>query len=162
VRAPSSRIRRTRRGRFQLRLPDQERDLLRTLPRQLADLLDSDDPSLVRLRPPAYPEDPEADAEYQRLVGDDLMTARRRALETMERTVDARELDAGELADWMGALNDLRLVLGTRLDVTEETRVEDFPSDDPRAAQFLLYAYLGWLQEQAVEALAQTLGREER
>jgi hypothetical protein len=129
------------------------------LPRQLADLLDSDDPSLVRLRPPAYPDDPEANAEYRRLMGDDLTAARRRALETMERTVDAPEIDAEELADWMGALNDLRLVLGTRLDVTEETRVEDFPPEDPQAAQFVLYVYLGWLQEQAVEAMAQTLPR---
>jgi hypothetical protein len=132
---------------------------LRTLPGQLADLLDGDDPSLRRLRPPAYADDPDAEAEYRHLVGDDLMSARRQALETMQRTVDATELTEDEMAAWLGALNDLRLFLGTRLDVREETRVEDFPLDDPRAAQFALYAYLGWLEEQAVEALAATLDR---
>jgi Domain of unknown function (DUF2017) len=132
---------------------------LRTLPGQLADLLDADDPSLRRLRPPAYADDPDAEAEYRHLVGDDLTSARRQALETMQRTIDATELTEDEMAAWLGALNDLRLVLGTRLDVREETRVEDFPLDDPRAAQFALYAYLGWLEEQAVEALAATLDR---
>jgi hypothetical protein len=123
------------------------------------DLLETDDPSLARLRPPAYADDPEAEAEYRRLVEDDLTASRRQALEVMARTVDARELDQEEMAAWLGALNDLRLVLGTRLDVTEETDFEDFPSDDPRAQQFVLYIYLGWLQEQAVAALAQGLAR---
>jgi hypothetical protein len=159
LRTPQARIRRTRRGRFQLRLPAQERDLLRTLPRQLVTLLGTDDPSLVRLRPPAYADDSAAETEYRRLVDDDLTTSRRRALEVMERTVDARELDEQEMAAWLAALNDLRLVLGTRLDVTEETDFDDFPKDDDRATQFVLYVYLGWLQEQAVEALAQGLPR---
>ena len=154
MRRPQLRIRRTRRGRFELRLPPQERDVLRTLPGQLRDLLATDDPSLVRLRPPAYAEDPEAEEEYRHLVGEDLTAARLRALEVMERTVDARELDEEELSAWLGALNDLRLVLGTRLEVSEDTDIFDIPPEDPIAAQYAVYAYLGWLQEQAVEALA--------
>jgi hypothetical protein len=50
-------------------------------------------------------------------------------------------------------LNDLRLVLGTRLDVTEEMDFDLDPSD-PSAAELAVYAYLSWLQEQLVEALA--------
>jgi hypothetical protein len=163
MRRPQPRIRRTRKGRFELRLPTEEREVLRTLPGQLRDLLATDDPSLIRLRPPAHPEDPDADAEYRALVGDDLTAARLRALDVMERTVDARELDEEELAAWLGGLNDLRLVLGTRLEVTEDTDIFGVRPDDPEARQYALYAYLGWLEEQAVEALAQALpasGRE--
>src|SRR5437763_14201950 len=108
VRRPQVRIRRTRRGRFELRLPPEERDVLRTLPGHLRELLATDDPSLARLRPPAYAEDPDAEAEYRRLVGDDLTAARLLALDVMERTVDARELDEEELAAWLGAITALR------------------------------------------------------
>ena len=44
----------------------------------------------------------------------------------MERTVDAKVLTAAELTAWMQVLNQARLVLGTRLDVTEDDeRYED-------------------------------------
>ena len=47
------RVRRTRRGDFQLRIPAQEREVLRGLPGQLRALLGTDDPALERLFPPA-------------------------------------------------------------------------------------------------------------
>jgi uncharacterized protein DUF2017 len=151
------RVRRTRRGGFELHLPREERTLLRGLPGQLRDLLDSDDPALRRLFPPAYPDEPDREAEYRRMVRDDLLTGKREALQIIEETVDARRVDEEQLTAWLGALNDLRLVLGTRLDVTEELYEEGLPDDDPRAPAFAVYAYLGWLQEQVVVALAQTL-----
>ena len=56
----------------------------------------------------------------------------------------------------MTALGQLRLVIGTRIGVTEDMRPDEF--DDPiRGAAFALYGYLSWLQEQAVEALSSTL-----
>jgi len=61
------------------------------------------------------------------------------------------------MAAWLAALNDLRLVLGTRLDVTEEMYERGVPEDDPRAASFAIYAYLGWLEEQVVDAMAASL-----
>jgi hypothetical protein len=57
-----------------------------------------------------------------------------------------------ELDAWLRALNDLRLVLGTRLDVTEDTFLEPVDRRDPDAQALAVYAYLGWLQEQVVEA----------
>jgi Domain of unknown function (DUF2017) len=141
------RVRRTGAGRYQLRLPPAERELLRQLPSQLRELLAGDDPSLRRLFPAAYPDDPQRDAEFRRLVHDDLVARRLAALEVVESTVDAREVDEEQLTAWMGALNDLRLVLGTRLDVSEET------ADHPDAAAFAVYSYLGLLQEQVVAAL---------
>ncbi|MGH2676857.1 MAG: DUF2017 family protein [Actinomycetota bacterium] len=145
---------RTRGGRFRLRLTDEEREVLRALPGQLREILHTDDPSLRRLHPPAYQDDPEREAEYHRLVRDDLLRHRLQALEMMEATIDARTLDQEQMTAWLGAINDLRLVLGTRVDVTEELYEEGIPPEDPRAATFALYQYLGWLEEQVVAALA--------
>jgi hypothetical protein len=135
-------------------LTGQEREVLRALPTQLREILDTDDPSLRRLHPPAYQDDPERDAEYRRLVRDDLLRQRLQALEVMEATIDAGTLDQEQMTAWLGAINDFRLVLGTRLDVTEEMYQEGIPPEDPRAATFALYQYLGWLEEQVVSALA--------
>ncbi|MBV9933621.1 MAG: DUF2017 family protein [Actinobacteria bacterium] len=149
-----ARIKRTRKGDFQLRLPLEERDLLRSLPGQLRELLGTDDPSLHRLFPPAYKDDAEHEDEYRRLMGGDLEDRHRQALTVMEETIDAERLDEDQLTGWLGALNQLRLVLGTRLDVTEDMYEREMDPDDPRAPAFALYGYLGWLQEQAVAALS--------
>ena len=151
-----ARIKRTRKGDYQLRLPTEERDLLRSLPGQLRDLLGTDDPSLHRLFPPAYTDDSEHEHEdeYRRLMGDDLEEHHRQALSVMEETIDADRLDEDQLTGWLAALNQLRLVLGTRLDVTEDMYGQEMDPADPRGPAFALYTYLGWLQEQAVAALA--------
>lgn len=140
-------------GRFRLELPASERDVLRSLPGRLRELLASDDPVLERLFPPAYIDDPTREAEFRELVGSDLMEGKLGAIEVMETTIDAERLTEDELLAWLGALNDLRLVLGTRLDVTEETNFADFEGD-PREALFALYWYLGDLEADVVEALA--------
>jgi Domain of unknown function (DUF2017) len=148
------RIERTRQGEIRLRLPRAERDLLRHLRAELGRLLETtpDDPTLRRLFPPAY--DDEADeAEYRRLMHDELAAGRRRALEVLEETANHDRLSAEEAEAWLTALNDLRLVLGTRLDVREDTLLDGLDPRDPRAPELSLYAYLSWLQEQLVEAL---------
>lgn len=150
----SPRIKRTRRGEYLLRLPEGEREVLRSLPAQLRQLLSTDDASLRRLFPPAHADDPQANAEYTSLVRDDLMAERLARLEMMETTIDAARLDEQQLLAWLGVLNDLRLVLGTRLDVTEDMYEEEMPGDDPRAPAFELFRYLGFVEEQIVEALA--------
>ena len=149
------RIERTRSGDFRLRLADEERRILRTLGAELLSLLDHDpeDPDLRRLFPPAH-EDPEQEAEFRSLVRDDLMAERERAIETLRATVDRDRLTAEEADAWLRALNDARLLVGTRLDVQEDTLLDDISPRDPRAHELAVYAYLSWLQEQLVEALA--------
>ena len=151
------RIQRTKRGDFRLRLTRAERDLLRTLPGELRPLLSSDDPSAVRLHPPGYSDDPEKDREYRELMREELDAERRRHLEVMEQTIDSGRLDEEQLLAWLGAMNDLRLVLGTKLDVTEDLDPSDVSREDPRFAGLAVYAYLTWLEEQAVEALGSGL-----
>jgi hypothetical protein len=145
-------IRPTRHGRFTVNLGADERKLLRMLPAQMkAILTDTDDPGLRRLFPPAYssPQHSEHAAEYRRLMTEDLLQRHSEALDVLERTADASDLSAEELEGWMRALNSLRLVLGTRLDVTEDDDIADHTSGD-----YALYYFLGYLQECAVEALS--------
>jgi Domain of unknown function (DUF2017) len=146
------RIERGRGGEIRVRLPQEERELLRSLPGQLRGLLAADDPSLVRLFPKAYADDEEAEAAYRELVRDELVEGRLEALRVLEETADADRLDDEQLAAWIGALNDFRLVLGTRLDVTEEVYSSPVSPRDPRAPELALYGYLTWLQEEAVLA----------
>jgi hypothetical protein len=150
-------IRRRGAGSYAIDIPASQRELLRKLPLELRSLLDSDHPSLLRLFPPAYPDDPERSAEYDSMVRAQLVSSRKHALDILEKTIDAEQVDAEELAAWLSVLNDLRLFLGTSLDVTEETFDEPMPGDDPAGQAMALYLYLGWLEEQAVEALAADL-----
>ncbi|MDP9071223.1 MAG: DUF2017 domain-containing protein [Actinomycetota bacterium] len=149
-------IKRTRTGDLQLKLGEDERDLLRSLPGQLRELMsdEPDDPTLKRLFPPAYTADPDRQAEYRRLMGDDLKQRHLGALALMEETVDAERLTEEQASAWLSALNDLRLVLGTRLDVSEDMLGAEVDASDPRAPLLALYGYLSWLEEQVVEALA--------
>jgi hypothetical protein len=150
----SGAIQRTRQGDYRLRLSDGERDLLRRLPNELLALLaaDPDDPTLRRLRPSTYEDDAEAEGEYRRLMDDELQEGRRAALRVLAETATHDRLTADELDAWLRALTDLRLALGTRLDVTEDTYAREIDPRDPDAHELAVFAYLSWLQEQAVEA----------
>ena len=155
-----SRIERTGRGDFLVRLEPQERELLRTLPAQLRELLaegDEADPSVRRLFPPAYVGDEEHEDEYRRLMGDDLREHHLQAIAIMEATIDQEQLAEGELAAWLSAIHDLRLVIGTRLDVSEDEDSGAVGPDDPRAPGLTLFTYLSVLEQQVVEALASSL-----
>ena len=161
------RIRPSKSGGFDIRLTDDERALLASLPGELVELLDAtagdpdalkNDPGLARLFPDAYSAaDADLADEYRRLMTDDLRERHRGALETMAAGAHAERVTADELYAWMTALGQLRLVIGTRIGVTEEMSPDDVADDDPSAAAFALYGYLSWLQEKAVEALASTL-----
>jgi len=153
------RIEHRRDGSYALRFPAEERELLRQLPEQLRTLLEvaPEDPALRRLFPHTY-EDEQDEANYKEVVGDELLDTRRRALQVVAETADADRLTPEQAQSWLTALNDLRLVLGTRLDVKEEELLSDLRPDDPRAPDLALYAYLSWLQEQLVEALGSELG----
>jgi hypothetical protein len=149
-------VRRTRDGDFEVRLPAVERDVLAEVLPQLRAALEGDpaaDPAFRRLFPVAYANDAELEAEYRDMVGDELLAKRLAQVDLVLGTVHATRLREEELFAWMGAVNDLRLVLGTRLDVSEETDLAVDPSH-PDAAAYGLYAYLGWLLELLVDAVA--------
>jgi hypothetical protein len=156
AREERERIRRAGPDRFDLRLPGAERSLLSGLPGQLRDLLHSDDPALERLFPPAHPTDSELNAQYRELVHDGLVAQRMTSVDVMERTLAARHLSEDEVLAWLSAVNDLRLVIGTRLDVTEDMEPDAIGQGDPRFPGWALYHYLTFLESQIVDALSES------
>lgn len=149
------RFSRDRRGRFHVGLDGPEQELLKSLPRQAQDLLERDDPATARVFPVAYAGDAGAEAEYRAIMGTQLLLRHQRSLDTLAATADATTIDESEIHQWLDAVEVLRLVLGTQLDVTEATVHID--ERDPRFPQYAVYHYLSLLQEQIVEALASTL-----
>ena len=142
-------------GAVELRLSRDERSLLTGVIAELRALLEGvpGDPSLRRLFPPAYDE-AEDERAYRELMGSELLDGRRAALDVVAQTIDSERLDAEQADAWLRALNDLRLMLGTRLDVREDTFAEELGRDDPRVPALAVYAYLSWMQEQLIEALS--------
>jgi uncharacterized protein DUF2017 len=158
-------FKRVGRDRVRVRLAHDEVAVLRGLPDQLRTVLgeDEDEPVNRRLFPPAYLDvaDIERDAEYRRLMHDDLVKEKLANLDLVTASLERGspsvrrwtvELTDEEAAAWLGVLNDLRLALGVRLDITEDYDGDVDPTD-PRAPAFRLLSYLGWLEEQLLEAL---------
>ncbi|HYJ73541.1 MAG TPA: DUF2017 family protein [Actinomycetota bacterium] len=151
--------------RVRVRLAQDEVAILRGLPDQLRSVLaeGGDEPVNQRLFPPAYLDvaDIEHDTEFHRLMHDDLVTEKLANLDLVTDTL-ARgstsvrrwsvELTDEEATAWLGVLNDLRLALGVRLDITEDFD-GDVDDTDPRAPALRLLSYLGWLEEQLLDAL---------
>ncbi|MFF3545461.1 DUF2017 domain-containing protein [Streptomyces platensis] len=131
------------------------------------------DPVLARLFPDAYggpdlvPDDDvrAAAAEFRRYTENDLRSRKRedalaliRALDTLAPEGGSAELrlKPAECRQWLGALNDLRLAIGTRLEVTDEEdggELLRLPDSDPRKPMVMAYLWLGGLQETLVESL---------
>lgn len=117
------------------------------------------DPALARLLPDAYGDDDEAAREFRRYTEHDLRAGKRAnatvVLETLAPYLDRGgriPLDRAQADAWLSCLNDLRLVLGTRLGVTEDTDLEP-RGDEPHAQALLVYGWLGWLQESLLASL---------
>lgn len=143
--------------RFAVTLPDETREALRRLAVQYRALLREEDPSsdpgVARLFPPAHEDDLLANLEYERVAHDGLLAGRLRNVETLERTTGADFLSEDDLLAWMAVANDLRLVLGTRLEVTEESTARDFAKDPEGRETFELYGFLSALVGVILEAL---------
>jgi Domain of unknown function (DUF2017) len=117
------------------------------------------DPALARLLPDAYADDADRSAEFRRFTESELRAEKTSSIRVV---LDSLPAEGGkvvltpEQADaWLYALNDLRLTLGTRLDVTEESYAE-LEAIDPkseRGRDLTLYTWLGILQETLVDTL---------
>ncbi|MET8611951.1 DUF2017 domain-containing protein [Streptomyces misionensis] len=137
------------------------------------------DPVLRRLFPDAY-SDPEKapdspaqaeerraySAEFRRYTENDLRAGKRENALAVIRSLDAlAPVDEGgavlkltpeESRRWLNSLNDLRLAIGARLEITDEDDTEllyRLPDDDPRKPMVMAYLWLGGLQETLVSTL---------
>ncbi len=159
---PERRIRRAADGRIAVRLAPREREVLGALAAQLASEAAGElaagegqrDEALARLSPDAVADDPAASAAFRELTAADLAEARQERFAMLAETIDAVYLDDAHASAWLGAVNDLRLVRGTRLGVTEQTGAVPIDESDPVAADTIVFLWLGWVEEQLVEALA--------
>jgi len=171
-------VKKTRHG-IRVRLEAEEIALLRALMEQLLDLLDEgqgeqgelafigiadkapkpSDPVLARLFPDAYRDDREAAAEFRRYTQMGLRDGKREAartvLESLGEPGSDIMLDEERAQVWLRALNDVRLALGTRLDITEEwyEEVQELDPQDPRTPMYAAYDWLTMLQESLVRVL---------
>ena len=142
-------------GGYSLRLPDGLRQVLPRLSDELGELLASDEASVRRVFPTAYPDDAEREAGYQALIRGELVDRHRAGLALLAATADAEMLSQDELTRWMTTINAVRLILGTALDVAEDHELE-LDDDDPRQFTFQLFTVLGLLLGDIVEAFDDT------
>jgi Domain of unknown function (DUF2017) len=118
-----------------------------------------DDPVLARLLPDAYRDDSEAAGEFRRFTEQELrsgkLAAAQTVLDTLPEDGGRVELTEEDAQVWLRALNDVRLALGVRLEITEDTaqRTHDLDPADPRSAYLWVYDWLTYLQETLVRAL---------
>lgn len=150
-------VRRTRAG-YALHLGDDEVQLLDRLLDELSDLLRAEDADAAmtrRLFPTAHPDEPELEAEYQRLMRPELVASRLASIEEVRAALaPGAKLDESALLAFTRSINSIRLVLGVLLDVgDDDAGPETSPelSDSPEAH---LYAYLSWLLEWSIQALS--------
>jgi len=121
-----------------------------------------DDPVLLRLLPDAYRDDDGAASDFRRYTDSDLRATKRGhatvVLETVPDGGGRLQLDRDQADAWLGALNDMRLALGTSMGVTEETDPDDYDDDHPARQSLEVYGWLGWLQESLLSCLDPRLG----
>ena len=118
------------------------------------------DPVLARLLPDAYQDDPESAGEFRKYTESSLREAKKYFAQTLLETIPPKggrvKLSADQARDWLRALNDVRLMFGVRLEVTEdfEDQLTSLDPKDPRLAAFEVYGWLGAVQESLVRAIA--------
>jgi hypothetical protein len=155
-------FRAARRGVVVARLEPAEAGIVGLLLDQLEQLLEADaddvggDPVMARLLPDGHRGDPELAADYRELTEASLRSGKAEDLATVRATLPDGggevRLDPDQAAAWMRSTNDLRLALGTRLGITEDTEPPDDVLDD-EDQQLAVYYWLTALQGSLVDAL---------
>ena len=143
-----------------LKLNAAEAAILRDLVEQMRALVkesDAADPVRGRLFPDAYEDEQDATA-YRELTGGDLSAAKLEALDRVSETLGDRGPAKARLGEedaeaWVRSLTDMRLAIGTRIDVTETTMDHEPDPSDPRFAALHTLHWLGWLQERILERM---------
>lgn len=146
---------------FVIDIGPEESELIRRLLGDLRAILGEDAPDsgarllLVRLFPVVHADDPEAEAEYQRLMREELVESKLAAMQVVDDalTGDGR-VDEGRLIAFMQSINSIRLVLGTMLGVSDDPDEDEVTPGLEGSAEYHLYAYLSWLLEHTVRALS--------
>ncbi|MEI7943936.1 MAG: DUF2017 family protein [Actinomycetes bacterium] len=141
---------------IKLELLEGERDILTQLIDDFREFVMSEDitdPAVARLFPSAYKESEES-AEFRKYSEPALRETKERDSALIRAALErgnAIQISDSEIDSWLRGLNDLRLTLGTRLEVTGDEYGGEIPDDDPRSFLYSLYGWLGWLQGSLLE-----------
>lgn len=111
------------------------------------------DPISTRLFPDAYPDDPEASMEFRRFTERSLRETNVNRAKSVLADLEGQStltLHADQWKEWVGFLNSLRLALGTRLEVEQDTWTQERSESDPLYQIFELYNWLTWMQESLI------------
>jgi hypothetical protein len=151
------RFERARNGGYNVALTKDERALLGELAPQLDLVIDSAESTddLRRLFPNAYLSDERAEESYRAATRDALAEHHRHALETLSESSDKTHLADEEIDSWLHAINVLRLVIGTKLDISEDST--EPLQDAPEYQNWLCYQYLSFLESEIIDALSESL-----
>lgn len=119
---------------------------------QSAPIAKPTDPALSRLFPDAFPDDEQASADFRRFTEQNLRQLRATRIAELRAVLDTDriELTVDQGHSVLQVLTDLRLVLGTRMDIRDEN-----PRPPGDALALDVYDWLTWLQESLVQALFQ-------
>jgi hypothetical protein len=114
-----------------------------------------DDPVLARLLPDFATDDADLSGGLRSLHEPELIAAKDAAaavvLDTLPGAGGRVELTPAQADAWLAALNDVRLALGTALDVSEDMP-DELPPDDPRAGHLGVYHWLTYVQDGLVQS----------
>ena len=114
-----------------------------------------DDPVLARLLPDFATDDTDLSGALRSLHEPELIATKDAAativLDTLPGEGGRVELTPEQADAWLAALNDVRLALGTALDVSEEMP-DELPADDPRAGHLGVYHWLTYVQDGLVQS----------
>jgi hypothetical protein len=138
-------------------LPAEIRALLRSAARQMREILTedafADSPALARLLPQAVMDDPLEALGFEQLMGQAIRDGKLEAASILEATADAPALDAEEALAWLRCLNDVRLLLGTHLNVTEDVDVQTYLDDPQTEHDAIVYVAITELVDLLVRAV---------
>ena len=116
----------------------------------------SDDPVIERLFPAGHRSDREIADDYREMTEESLRGGKADDLATVRATLPADggevRLDQDQAGAWLRTSNDLRLALGTRLDISEDTEPPAEIVDDTDH-QLAVYYWLTAVQGSLVDAL---------
>lgn len=145
-------------------LGDDESAMVRRLLGELRALLTDPTPEsetralLVRLFPVAHPDDEQEQAEYHRLMADELVQSKLAAIAIVDDVLAGNEgghVDEAGIVAFMQSVNSIRLVLGTMLGVTDDPDIDEVAEGVEDSPEYHLYAYLSWLLEHTVRTISE-------
>ncbi|MGH2806537.1 MAG: DUF2017 family protein [Actinomycetota bacterium] len=147
-------------GDVRLEMEEHEAELFRSLLIEMQTFLDvahEADPVTQRLFPKAY-EGNGDEEKYREMTADDLQKEKRETVRQARNMLGELgavnvTLRSDQIDSWLRLLTDLRLAIGTRLEVTEDIMAEDLDPNSPDAAALSVLHWLGWIQESILERL---------